>query len=77
VYATVGVASRVVTAFSLRRLGRAVVWNVFLKCIGVGVEKRRELALKTAELDLRRRRRRATSRTSTSRRRTTKQAVAV
>jgi len=52
VYATASLASGVVTALSLRRLGRAIAWNVYLKCIGVGTEHRQALALRTARLDL-------------------------
>jgi hypothetical protein len=52
IYAVLSLASGIVTAFSLRRFGRAIAWNVYLKTIGVPIEKRRKLALITAKLDL-------------------------
>jgi hypothetical protein len=54
IYAGIAAASgATVTALSLRRLGRAVAWNAYLKLIGVEASERRELALNTARLDLR------------------------
>jgi hypothetical protein len=51
-YATASVASSIVAAFSLRRLGRAILWNLHLKATGVDVVARRQLALEVARLDL-------------------------